>query len=220
MPQLSPTLGVVLLTIVFVSHAVLAQTRTVDRRPGIRLLDHLQAEDSDLRVIGTTFDPPLFVLSGPGMSGIDWAISSARTVVVVRAREVRAQLTPKETWVQSRFTAEVTSVIKSSEPISVGMMVTLEQNCGVIDHDGKRLTAVVPWLTPIEVNKDYLLFGSLPGGAGLPMSYRGFEILPTDHLKALVEIEAKSSAQIREPVHGARLTDVLARVQQLPKALQ
>lgn len=219
MRRLRLFLGVVLFSIVFVTHAVLAQTRTVERRPGIRLVDHLQAEDSDLRVIGTTIDPPLLVLPASGMSDIDWAVSTASAVVVVRAREVRAQLTPRETWVQSSITAEVTSVVKSSEPISVGTRVILEQDCGVIKHDGKRLTAVVPWLTPIEVNKDYLLFGSLPGGAGQPMLYRGFEILPTGHLKALMEIEVKSAAQVHEPLHAARLTDVLDRVQQLAKGL-
>lgn len=220
MRRLRLFLGVVLFSVVFVNHVALAQTRTVDMRAGIRLVDHLQPTDADLRVIGTMIDPPLLVLPGPGRSGVDWLNSLSESVVVVRAKEVRSQLTPAETWVQSSITAEVTSVVKSSQPVSVGMMVTLEQNCGVIDVAGKRLTALVPWLTPIEVNKDYLLFGSFPGGPGQPMLYRGYEILHNGRLKALDQNEAESNAQVHEPVDGARLTDVVARVQQLAKGLQ
>ena len=212
-------LSVVVSLIVLATHAVLAQTRTVEMRAGIRLADHLGPADSDLRVIGTMMDPPLLVLPGPGMSGVDWLNSLVEAVVVVRAKEVRGQLTPAETWVRSLITAEVTSVVRTDAQISPGMMVTLEQNCGVINVAGKRITAVVPWLTPIEANKDYLLFGSLPSG-DQPMLYRGYEILRNGRLKALDQNEVKSGAKVHKPIHGARLTDVLARVHQLAKGLQ
>jgi hypothetical protein len=85
-------------------------------------------------------------------------------VLHVRVVSRVGRLTPDRDWVVSGVTAEIIEVVKAApgfEQLKAGSAWTFDEEGGDVLVGTTEVMASVPWMRPVAVGREYLLFGTI-----------------------------------------------------------
>lgn len=180
--------------------------------PGTPLAALVRPHEDHL-IVESTKSRPLRVLPPKGVSTIEWKSKFASAVVLADAVEVLPQLTAAEDWIVSVVSASVTEILKPSQlwNVQAGTEFSFVDEGGELLVGGTRVTALLPWSTPVEAGKRYLIFVSIDPstkkivvGAGSVYEVSG---------SRLVRLAAEPSGQ--DDIERIEASEVFGRIRDL-----
>lgn len=140
--------------------------RRLYRREGQPIQSQIHPTDGDVEVISPE-DPGFFVdLGNETLPNIARKVD---IVAVIRVTEIHSIFTPDASWINSTVTATLIEVLRKSNSAlptwTVGGEFRFPVSGGVASIGSRRITAKSSWAKPLEVDKEYLVFGNLVGAS-------------------------------------------------------
>lgn len=193
----------------FTTSTLAAQHDVVGRqipRPRDRhLKDEVRPGDKSIVVIDTNL-PPLTMTLPDDVSLTKLFFEAADGIVLARVNRRQGRVSPAGDWVQSDITATVIEVFKApTAAIRANSRLTFVEEGGEAQISGVKITAIVPWVRPLELGQTYLMGLSVDSVSGRIRVSPGYELKdgrfnklsrPSDRPDLVDRIERDLSEQV------------------------
>lgn len=188
------------------------EKRVVPFRPGTAITSLLKPTDRVL-VIESDLPPPM-VVNPPAVSpSIElWLTSTSEFVAVIRPYDKVSVQTLTGDWVMSTVAAEIVELLKgpTSDQLHSGGRVLFSEPGGTVRVAGVEVIARVPYLEPVEVGREYLVFGGFTETGEVVVSGLNVFRIDDNNLRA----QSMERSPTKHPLKDRSLDEVLNQIRQ------